>query len=1522
MKLCKKVFVALSFMSASMSLVAQSDEVFTPYRQSDLRLPSVPLLTNDPYFSIWSNYDALNAGPTRHWSEQEKAMEGLLRVDGTAYRFMGIGMQNLLSPLAPMAIDDEGWSGRVSHRFQTTEYWVQPNFDDSTWPVEKAAWGTVGEYPNVNNEWKAENSDIYVRRSVTLTADDLKKELWLQYSHDDVFELYINGTRVIDTGETWVQGVQHQLEAAEKALLHEGENVFAAHCHNTAGGAYIDFGLYENVLQSNGQIQTAKQESVDVMATSTYYTFACGPVRLDLVFTAPMLIDDLNLISTPVNYISYRVESTDGREHDIQFYLSTTPQMTVNEMNQPTVSSIITKNDTHYVKSGSTEQKILGRSGDLISIDWGWLYMPATNGQVSVAPATTAENYFVQNGTLQSATGELRSTNRSNMPVLAYMHDFGTTRKDASFTMVGYDEIYDMQYMGNNYKAYYARNGKTIFQAFDELRDQYADIMQRCRDLDKRIYDDALAAGNQKYAEILAGNYRLVMAAHKLFQDDKGNILYFSKENKSNGCVNTVDLTYPSCPLYLTYNPTLQKGMLLSILDYCNSPSWNHDYAAHDIGQYPLANGQVYGEPMPLEEGANMVILAAAISKIEGSTDWLNPYWSMITRWANYLRDNGQDPANQLCTDDFKGRTDRNINLSAKAILGVAAYAEMLKMRNNVRQAATYMEKAHSMALLWEADARAGDHYRLSFGGESGAWSLKYNLLWDKLWGLDLFPAEVYDRELNFYLSRQTRFGLPLDSRGVDSKADWSYWVAAMAPTTDMFLRFSNPIWTYINGTGSRIPLSDWYRTDNGYTMNFSARSVIGGFWAKVFMDKYKAAPAEYTGWAPQGYHIKTRWASQVNPECPLPEFPRPQMQRDTWTNLNGLWDYAIVAGNTTPKDADYGEQKILVPFAIESSLSGVMHPLEPGKTLWYRRDIDIPEEWLADGRRVILNFGAVDYEATVFVNGTSGRYQATKHTGGHSAFSADITTRLKAGTNTLYVKVTDSTNEFGQPVGKQRRYPNGGGDIFYTSVSGIWQTVWLESVGRSFVETLRNTPDVDNSRITLTLGIRNPNTADRVRLTLRDGDKVVGEQTLSAAAEVETEFTLSSPKLWSPAHPNLYNLDVTLIDGEADGGKTDGGDLQSPTILDHIDSYTALRKIGYRRDEQGFWRLQLNNQDLFQFGLLDQGYWPDGLYTAPTDEALRFDIEKTRDWGFNMIRKHMKTEPARWYYHCDRLGLLVWQDMPASYATDENDWTIGNWYRDHNCTQNATLERNFRAEWKEIIDQHYSNPCIVVWTPFNERWGQFKTAEIVAYTQELDPTRLVNPASGGNHYRLGEGTIVDQHTYDQPIRFFINDPSRPLVLGEYGGLGRNISGHRWFDRNSQTYNTYSSSKTLTDAFVTLAHQIHDMSEGQEYNGDKTAYGAAVYTQTTDVETEVNGVMTYDREVVKFDENRLREAVQSLTSLFGSEIYDGIQGVRPSTQRMGETMLYDAQGRRIASPVRGLNIVRNPDGTTRKFIRK
>lgn len=587
-------------------------------------------------------------------------------------------------------------------------------------------------------------------------------------------------------------------------------------------------------------------------------------------------------------------------------------------------------------------------------------------------------------------------------------------------------------------------------------------------------------------------------------------------------------------------------------------------------------------------------------------------------------------------------------------------------------------------------------------------------------------------------------------------------------------------------------------------------------------------APAQ--AWQPAGDKIKTAWADKVDPACPLPEYPRPTLVRSQWQNLNGLWNYAI-----RPADAPQPELfdgKILVPYPVESSLSGVQRRLAENEVLWYERRFTVPAGWRQGA--LLLHFGAVDWEADVYLNGI----RVGGHKGGYTAFSIDIAPHLTRGEQTLAVRVADPTDRGTQPRGKQVTEAR---TIWYTPVTGIWQTVWLEPVPESRIASLRTTPDIDTKSLTVEATIVGARRGDIVGVTLRDNGRTVAEA--RAAAGEPLRLTLPEMKLWTPDTPMLYDLEATLLRGGSS--------------VDRVGSYAAMRKNSVVRGQEGFLRLALNDRKCFQFGPLDQGWWPDGLYTAPTDEALVYDIVKTKDLGFNMIRKHVKVEPERWYWHCDRLGILVWQDMPNGGPSPE--WQNNRYFDGTEAKRTAESEAQFRKEWKEIVDQLYNHPSVVMWVPFNEAWGQFKTAEIARWTKDYDPTRIVNAASGGN-FHPDAGEVLDIHSYPHP-RFFLFDIGRVNVIGEYGGIGLPLEGHLWQPDRNWGYIRFKDAGEVTDEYIRYAEMLERLIP--------TGCSGAVYTQTTDVEIEVNGLMTYDRKRMKVDERRLREVNRRLCRSLG-----------------------------------------------------
>ncbi len=578
---------------------------------------------------------------------------------------------------------------------------------------------------------------------------------------------------------------------------------------------------------------------------------------------------------------------------------------------------------------------------------------------------------------------------------------------------------------------------------------------------------------------------------------------------------------------------------------------------------------------------------------------------------------------------------------------------------------------------------------------------------------------------------------------------------------------------------------------------------------------------------------ITTPWAAKVNPEHPLPEYPRPQLMRTEWQNLNGPWDYAIADTNQNelPKSFD---GKILVPYAIESALSGVGKKVGKDNFLWYRRNFQVKKN--LKGKKLILHFGAADWQTEVFIN----EKKAGIHKGGYDPFSFDITPYLRKGkSQEIVVRIWDPTDAGPQPRGKQVIKPEG---IWYTSVTGIWQTVWLEEVPDTYIKSTRQTPDIDNNLLNIETKVEAALPGDQLFIVALSKGNVVGEFKGEPGSPVQLK--IANPVYWTPDNPFLYNLKFQII--------------RKGKVVDEVNSYFAMRKISMEKDTQGIQRMMLNHKFVFQYGPLDQGWWPDGLYTAPTDEAMSNDLVKTKGMGFNMIRKHVKVEPARWYHECDSLGILVWQDMPSGdlggNAWNSHPGIISGKNLDKVRTPES--EAIYRKEWKAIMDALYNFPCIVVWVPFNEAWGEFKTREITEWTKNYDPSRLVNSASGGNFLQTGD--ILDLHNYPDaamptPAIF---GSKQILVLGEFGGLGLPMEGHTWMEKGNWGYQSFKNTDELRKRYSELIDDLNNLIP--------LGLSAAVYTQTTDVENEINGLMTYDRTIIKMGEKEIHEINQKL----------------------------------------------------------
>jgi hypothetical protein len=815
----KAVPSLLLFLAVSIAAAAQVQKA-----------PAYPLITHDPYFSIWSFSDTITASPTKHWTGADQPLTGMVKVDGKVYNFLG-GQEKIYTTLVP-ASDDQDYTVQYTET-QPTGNWMQPAFQDGQWQTGAAPFGNENGF---KTKWTSQN--LWVRRSFTLQQIPAGP-IYLKLNHDDNIEVYLNGEKIYEHAGWVHKFIYIPVTDAIKQKLKKGKNTLAIHIANTAGGQWLDAGLVLEPVQKNAPgMVNAQQQEVTMTATQTNYRFVCGGVNLQVAFTSPLLMDDLALLSRPVSYVSFHMQSNDGRTHNAQLYFGVSTNTAVNTPSQQVkATKYVTADGLAVLKAGTVEQPVLQKKGDDLRIDWGYVYVavPTAGKPVQfIADPKTPRTFFSGDKTANSAsvTGK-QLTLGTELPAV----QIGTDVNE-QFVMVGYDDVLSVQYFNQNRPAWWKEQGLTIEQQLAKAAAGYSTVMTQCNAFDKKLYEDARASGAEHYAQLCIAAYRQSIAAHKLLKDPQGNILFLSKENFSNGSINTVDVTYPSAPLYLLYNPDLLKGMLNGIFYYSESGRWTKPFAAHDLGTYPLANGQTYGEDMPVEESGNMIILTAAIAKAEGNANYAKQHWKALSTWANYLSAAGFDPVNQLCTDDFAGHLARNANLSVKAIVGLRCFSMLADMLNEKDTAAKYKQLSTDMVTKWMQLANDGDHYALTFN-DKNTWSQKYNLVWDKVLGLQLFPDEVYEKEIRYYLTKQNAFGLPLDSRKTYTKSDWILWTAAMANNNADFEALADPIYKFVTETPTRVPLSDWHETTNGRQVGFQARSVVGGYFMKLLRDKF-----------------------------------------------------------------------------------------------------------------------------------------------------------------------------------------------------------------------------------------------------------------------------------------------------------------------------------------------------------------------------------------------------------------------------------------------------------------------------------------------------------------------------------------------------------------------------------------------------------------------------------------------------------------------------------------------------------
>ncbi len=775
------------------------------------KAPAYPLIVHDPYFSIWSFTDKLNESTTRHWTGTDHSLMGFLSVDGKVYKFLG----QPPSPMQPILQDAE----LKPYTCQFTETkpggdWTSIDYDDSNWQTGKGMFGTKNMSPQT--EWSSR--EIWIRRTFDLEGIDLViNDLVLRAKYDDNVQIYLNGTKIFYDG---CCSANRQISLSKEiGVLKKGKNVLAIYCENTGGQGYIDAGLYDNLPPL--QIPQAIQKKLEITATQTKYEFSCGPVFLAVDFLSPLLMNDLELYSRPITYVSFNVMSTDGKQHDVKLFFNSSDDISRNRQSQKTTTDFYKKDGIAFQKTGTVEQPVLKRKGDDVRIDWGYSYLAIQDKEAVKLSFSTRSDLVGKYCKLEINYGKIKNVAVEKTILLAY------------------DDLYSIQYFNQNLQAWWKKKYTTIEELIKKSFDEAGQIAERCDKFDKQLWDDAVKAGGETYAKLCVLAYRQSLAAHKLVRGPNNEILFPQKENFSNGSIWTVDVTYPSAPLTLIYNPELLQGMVEPLMYYSESGKWTKPFPAHDLGTYPIANGQTYPEDMPVEEAGNMIILTAAICKAQGKNDFALKHWNTLSQWVEFLVKDGFDPANQLCTDDFAGHLARNVNLSMKAIVGIASFAQMAKNMGKRGEAGKYRNIAEDYAARWVQMADDGDHYSLTFD-KKGTWSQKYNLVWDKLLALNLFPQSVYDKEIKYYLTKQNEFGLPLDSRKTYTKSDWIIWTATLANDPKDFEALIKPVYKFATETPTRVPLSDWHETINGKQIGFQARSVVGGYFIKMLENKWK----------------------------------------------------------------------------------------------------------------------------------------------------------------------------------------------------------------------------------------------------------------------------------------------------------------------------------------------------------------------------------------------------------------------------------------------------------------------------------------------------------------------------------------------------------------------------------------------------------------------------------------------------------------------------------------------------------
>ena len=711
------------------------------------------------------------------------------------------------------------------------------------------------------------------------------------------------------------------------------------------------------------------QVGLRVWPTRTVYDFQGAWVQVTLTFTTPALPDDLDVLARPLTYLTWDVRSVDGRSHSVSVYFSDAAELAVNEPSQRVVWSRESHSGLTMLRIGSEDQSVLQKKGDDLRIDWGYVCAAAPKDEArrtANAGARACEQAFLQKGELPAdEPATPRAAGGDDPPVSAVVFDLGDVgaAPASRHLLLAYDDEYSIEYFGHKLRPYWRRNGATAADLLRQAEKDYKGLQNRCQAFDEELTADLRKAGGEKYARLAALAYRQCLAANKLAADANGQPLLFPKENFSNGCIATVDVIYPMDPFFLQFSPTLAKASLATVLNYAASERWKFPFAPHDLGTYPRANGQVYGggekteeDQMPVEESGNMLLLLAALARVEGNADFAGRYWPQATRWAEYLAEKGFDPEKQLCTDDFAGHLAHNVNLSVKAIEALAAYGQLCEMRGDAENAAKYRKLAAELAEKWVKAADDDDHFRLAFD-RPDTWSQKYNLVWDRILGLKLFPPEVTKKELAFYRKRVNRYGLPLDGRKSYTKLDWCVWTATLAESPKDFEALTDPIYDFLQESPSRVPMTDWYWTEEGTEVGFQARSVVGGVFIKLLAD-----PAMWKKWAGRDKAKTGEWA-------PLPKPPPVKEIVPTSRHEPAVWRYTFekpAGGWQKPGFEDKEWKEGPGGFGTPFTPGAAVHTEWKSDDVWIRREFDLPEEDFSHLQLLVHH----DDDAEVYVNG------------------------------------------------------------------------------------------------------------------------------------------------------------------------------------------------------------------------------------------------------------------------------------------------------------------------------------------------------------------------------------------------------------------------------------------------------------------------------------------------------------------------------------------------------------------------